>query len=57
MKIKIVYLENKITEMTHLKIDKWEIKGNLLQMYRGNSVEVIYNINKIISFYKVDQKG
>lgn len=54
MNIKVFYFDDKRTDTTHKYIDKREIKNNLLYMYRGSRVEVVYNINKIISFYQVD---
>jgi hypothetical protein len=50
--IEVVYETEKTNRMIHRKISKWEIKDNLLYLYRKEKIEVVYNINKIISFYE-----
>lgn len=54
MDIRVNYIYDKSTYIVHTNIDKWEIKGNLLYLYRNDRIDVVYNINKIISFYKVN---
>ena len=48
--IEVIYQTEKTNYIIHRKIDKWEIKNNLLYLYRKDKVEVVYNINKIIRF-------
>lgn len=48
--IEVIYQTEKTNCIIHRKISKWEIKNNLLYLYRKDKIEVVYNINKIIRF-------
>jgi hypothetical protein len=51
MDIKVVYQSEKETHVIHKNISKWEIKDKILYLYRGEDVEVVYNMEKIIGFW------